>query len=471
MGRSDRAGPSGGATPIGCYRHARTVLKLQVTRPVAVANQLVGVWVLGSLVLPLAVGLLLVLAYAGGGGAVVVGAVVALVGCVAYLGVVIAATREASFLGAGVGGRSVWVGLVSGLGTAGWVLGWAITDAAGFDVAGRPFLIALTGGLPFVLVAGLLVRGWRVNAVALALTLVLVVGGSAALSGSGPDEVTERLQANPTMTRQTIYVVRIPGYHPAGQPYGDDLGTGDFVPDDPAVIPPDRSITVVAYGPEELTPADGNCGPVARDSRLWTLSDCTTEPDGLVFRDSAAIHGYQVKMGDVYVVVSGSKAVDRTVLHTLAATLRLATAAELGDTVQGGGYFIGTAPGYTGQLMGIPPRMQYTLTDNASGLMGVFISVYAYRVGASDPCSGAPCQPDGDGLLFIRGTDGIQTYVSRRDDADVYVRGGALVDRGLVRRTAQQARLATGAEIVRGLSPSKPTRPLDRLRQWLRDAF
>jgi hypothetical protein len=59
--------------------------------------------------------------------------------------------------------------------------------------------------------------------------------------------------------------------------------------------------------------------------------------------------------------------------------------------------------------------------------------------------------------------------VQRRGAVDVVVRGGALVDRGLLRRTALAARPATDAEIIRGLKPGEPTGFLGRLRRWLRD--
>jgi hypothetical protein len=438
--------------------------------PQQVGVQLAAAWAIGSVGLPLAYGPLLILGFGAGLGAFAAGALLVLAGVFAYLVLMANLTPDASRLGATGLGRAGWAGTVAILGSTGWALGWGLTDAAGLGISGRPQLVLLLGGVPFALAAGLLLKNWYATAVCAALTVALAVSGLYALRQSGPDEVTERLRANPLRSRETLYVVSIPGYHPTGQPYGDGLGNGGFAPDDDSVIPPDRYITIVAYGPEELGPSDGACGAVARDSGLYGLTDCTVEPDGLVFYDSGFRRGYQVRVGQVYVVVAGTVAVDHDLLHRMATTVHLASPAEMGVSVeQEGQFYAADAPGYSGHAIGIPQGMEYELTNHASGMMGVFMDLAAERVGAVDYCRDAVCQPDGDDLTYVRGNDGIQWYVQRRGDVDVVARGGALVDRGLLRRTALAARPATDDEIIRGLNPARPTGLYGRLRRWLRD--
>jgi len=93
------------------------------TRRIVVALQLGGVAAVGGLGLPLLRGVLLIGLF--GGVPVVVG--VALAGVVVgfgYLFGLVSATATATRLGSTVGGRLLWMVLVGGLGTPGWLLGW-----------------------------------------------------------------------------------------------------------------------------------------------------------------------------------------------------------------------------------------------------------------------------------------------------------------------------------------------------------
>ena len=80
-------------------------------------------------------------------------------------------TAGASWLTGDARARLLWVLLVMGGGLVGW------TYAAGFDSGTQLILAYTAGGLPFALVAALLLRPWRVNVVAGAVSAGLVATG------------------------------------------------------------------------------------------------------------------------------------------------------------------------------------------------------------------------------------------------------------------------------------------------------
>lgn len=73
----------------------------------------------------------------------------------------------------------LWAALVSSVGFAGWGFAAVVTFEAGFSTTAQLILAYTCGGLPFTLVAALLARPWRVNAVALALSFVALLTGFA----------------------------------------------------------------------------------------------------------------------------------------------------------------------------------------------------------------------------------------------------------------------------------------------------
>src|SRR5262249_25528017 len=129
----------------------------------------------------------------------------------AYLIVVIRVTREVSVLGATGGRRVLWALLVTVVGTAGWAIGWSVTRVGGLGISRNMLLTLLLGGVPFALVAGLLVRGWQVSVAALGLSVVLIGAGVVVLRHESPGELDARLAAS-GVHRETAYAVAIPGY-------------------------------------------------------------------------------------------------------------------------------------------------------------------------------------------------------------------------------------------------------------------
>ncbi|GIF57408.1 hypothetical protein [Asanoa iriomotensis] len=427
--------------------------------------QLGALWLLGGLLMPAAVGALVVLLL-GGEVAVGVGLVVALVLLVGYLFAVVTVTAGATRLGATLPGRLLWVVLVLLGGTLLWSQGWALADAAELDISENPWLTAVFGGLAYALTAGFLLRGRRLNLAAVAAFLALTIGGLAALRASGPDELEERI-ASAGINPGLVYVVEVPDYSPSDHAFGDRLGTGAFLPTDRTAIPPLQYVNVVGYGPGYHR-ADGGpgCGPTVTDSPL-SIAECTPEPDGTVYRRGVVEHGYQVTVGDSTVVVSGSHAVDRTLLRAAARSARAGTAKDLPDFPGGGPFFVADVAGFRAQPLGIPPGVQYLRADHTSGDQSVRIIVSAAPAAQGDPCFISTCEPDGLDLTYLR-RDDTHGYTHRHGDVLVTVEGGVSVDRALLRSTALAARPATDAELLHALPAAPPRDRFDRLRGWLR---
>ncbi|MGJ6963719.1 hypothetical protein ACSDR0_17590, partial [Streptosporangium sp. G11] len=104
------------------------MLELRASKPAIIAAQLGATWAVGAIALPLVWRFLPVAAFGGGESGVVLVALLGALLVLAYLIVVITATRRASALGATVIGRVLWALLVLGVGTAGWALSGRLTS-------------------------------------------------------------------------------------------------------------------------------------------------------------------------------------------------------------------------------------------------------------------------------------------------------------------------------------------------------
>jgi len=92
-------------------------------------------------------------------------------------------TAGASWLTGDARARLLWVLLVGGGGLIGWSYAAVVTFAAGFGSTAQLILAYLGGGLPFALVAGMLLRPWRANVVAGGLSVGLVAAGFLMVAG------------------------------------------------------------------------------------------------------------------------------------------------------------------------------------------------------------------------------------------------------------------------------------------------
>ncbi|MEU4540720.1 hypothetical protein AB0G15_38400 [Streptosporangium sp. NPDC023825] len=444
------------------------MLELRASKPTIVMAQLGAAWTVGAITLPLVWRFLPVAATGGGENGLVLLALLGTLLVLAHLTVVITATRRASALGATVAGRVLWVLLVLGAGTAGWALSWAATDVAGLGVSRSGLLSSLLGGIPFVLAAGMSLRGRLLGLTALGLSVVLVGACVVVLRQESPDEFEARL-ATAGVRRETTYVVAVPGYRPnGGRDYGRGLGDGGFLPGNPDAIPPDRHITITAY--DRLMVGEKMCGqPTALDSRL-TWGSCTAEPGGLVYRNNEIVHGYQVPVGRRYVTVVGTPSVDHDLLRAAALNLRLATARELGaGHGQTGDHYAAKIPGYAGQPAGIPAGMIYLPSDRTGiGAQSVAIHLYVtYEDGEGVCFRAVECTPEGAGLTYVRHED-THGYMTRRGEVNVQVLGGLRVGGTTLRQATLNARPVTEEELRRVLPPLQPRHTVDRLRRWLR---
>ncbi|MEW9547155.1 hypothetical protein [Nonomuraea sp. NPDC050783] len=439
------------------------------SRPATAAAQLLAVWAVGAVAPLLAWQALLVAAFSGRMEALAAVVLVAASLVLACLILVVSRTRTASRLGAGGGRRVVWALLVLCGGTAGWALGWAATDVAGLGVSRSPLLAALLGGVPFALVAGMLLRGRRFGLTALALSVALAGVAVVLLRRESPDEFPARLAAA-GVRGETAYVVAIPGYRPVDdRGYGKGLGSGGFLPADPKAIPPDRHVTITAH--DRLVPGERMCGQRNAQDSLLTWGSCEVEPDGLVYRHNEIQHGYQVRAGRRHVTVIGTPAVDRGLLRAAARGLHLATARELGGSglEQTGDYYAARIPGYRGQPAGAPPGMIYAPADRTgNGARTVMVTLYVTYAAGEDVCfDTVACAPDAGGLTYVRRRD-THGYVIRRGQVNVRVEGGLRTGRALLRQAALDARPATEEELRRALPPPEPHGPVERFRHWLR---
>jgi hypothetical protein len=406
----------------------------------------------------------IVAAFGAGWNGVGIAILVSAVLLLAYLIAVAAATRTVSVLGGTSGLRVLWALLVLTLGSVGWLLGWIVSDEVGLGISHNALLTLLLGGVPFALVAGLFLSGWRYRSVAAGVIVLLMVAGIVALRRPAPGELDTRL-ALAGMTRETSYAVAIPGYRPdQGRDFGHGFGGASFSPVDPAAVPPDRLITLTAY--DEVVPSEQMCGqPSVRDPRLgW--GSCAVEADGLVYRSNELVHGYLIREGAVWVAVDGTPAVDRDALRAAARSLHPATAEELHGRPQNGELYAATIPGYVQQEGSVDVYEPVDGTGSGARSVSIQLSV-AYAGGDTLCMPPAECTPDGNDLTYVRKED-MHGYVARRGKFDVTVMGGMRVDRALLRQAAVAARPATDAELSRVVPPLRPSRPVDYLRQLLR---
>jgi hypothetical protein len=92
-------------------------------------------------------------------------------------------TAGASWLTGDARARLLWVLLVGAGGLAGWSYAAVVTYAAGSGATTQLILAYTAGGLPFALVAALLLRPWRVNVVAGGICAGLVAAGFLMVAG------------------------------------------------------------------------------------------------------------------------------------------------------------------------------------------------------------------------------------------------------------------------------------------------
>lgn len=149
-------------------------------------RQLAGAWVIGSVLMgTLAVlftlerGVLPFRPLAALPGLTLAGVLGVAIALVASFGLLVWGTPGATWLPETPRGRVLWVALVAGGGLAGCAYLAAVTFAADLPLDAQLVLAYLAGGLPFALVAAMLVRPPRANLAAAALAVLLLLVGYA----------------------------------------------------------------------------------------------------------------------------------------------------------------------------------------------------------------------------------------------------------------------------------------------------
>lgn len=162
-----------------------------------VARQLFGVWVIGSVL----TGTLAVLFTQDRGGLPILplgalpvlpllGVVGVLTALFASLGLLVWGTPGTTWLPETVRGRILWTVVVGVGGLAGWGYAAAATFAARLPLDAQLVLAYVAGGLPFTLVATMLLRPVVANVAGVALTGVLLTVGYAVAPGVVAEGVT-----------------------------------------------------------------------------------------------------------------------------------------------------------------------------------------------------------------------------------------------------------------------------------------
>ena len=102
------------------------------------------------------------------------------------LGILAWRTAAATWLAGDTRSRLLWTAVVGVGGLAGWSFAAVVTFDVGFGSTTQLILAYTCGGLPFALVAGMLLRPWRANVAALALSAGLVAAGLVMAAGRSP---------------------------------------------------------------------------------------------------------------------------------------------------------------------------------------------------------------------------------------------------------------------------------------------
>jgi hypothetical protein len=102
------------------------------------------------------------------------------------LGVLVWRTAAATWLAGDTRSRLLWAAVVGLGGLAGWSFAAIITFDVGFGSTTQLILAYTCGGLPFGLIAAMLLRPWRANVAALAVSAGLVAAGLLMVAGHSP---------------------------------------------------------------------------------------------------------------------------------------------------------------------------------------------------------------------------------------------------------------------------------------------
>jgi hypothetical protein len=274
-----------------------------------------------------------------------------------------------------------------------------------------------------------------------------------ALADALPSEVEQRLAAS-AVPRTSLMVTTVPGYHVRPAPNVWHLEPDDL---DTTAPPPDVALFALADSPD--------CQVEPHDSRYPMTPRCEVERPGLFFLDGSPVRiAYAHRVGTTRLLLTAPPSFDRAVLREAVLTARVTD-----------GVATAVVPGYSAGSTS-PQGTNFT-PDDRSLLPGArYISVIP-RPGASfSECTPTVlvCEVESPTLRYERFADE-QVYLVIGGGREFEVRGGAAVDRTVLRTAALTARPATDEEVLAMLPPPPPSTPdrsvMARVRQLARDLF
>jgi hypothetical protein len=424
--------------------------------------QVVAAGGVGALALPFGLMYLVSAGMAGGGPGTLVIGVLFVVVVTGLLVAVALLTPEASSLTRTGGGRVGWALIVAVLGTSAWVFGLSVYTEVDRDLTDNAMMAFPLSGVPYALVAGLLLRRWYFKLGTIALVVASGIGLLAALAGIVPNEdpdLAARLAAS-NLHRDEVFVADIPGYHRVEFQLV-------WEPDDPQSVPPARYISLVAY-PDDPT---GDCQPNPNDD--LAAGTCVVEQPGLTYTTGVTQHEYYYRKGTVLLQIVGTLAVDRAILRTAVLNAR--------PTDEPGIYTTDIA-GYEAQKQGMPVGMSFSFADRTQTPDAKNLELWASSVPHAGDCAAwatspeqspyLECVEENPGLHYER-TANNHAYYAQHGSIEVRALGGLGVDRNLLRDAALSARPATDEELRTILPPVPPRERtfMDRLKGLAQSLF
>ncbi|RJQ79057.1 hypothetical protein D5S17_11650 [Pseudonocardiaceae bacterium YIM PH 21723] len=384
-------------------------------------------------------------------GALLVGAEIALVlGVLFGIGTI---TAPASRWTGGRAGRVLWAQVILVLGTVLLIGGQAVNEAGRLRLEDQlPFGVLF--GVPYALVAAMLLRHRWTALGAVVVTAALIVSG--VIATLPPQSLNGRLAETGT-SRSAMLSTSVTGYETDTAANWTELrlrpvgGAGSY-----------HHVELIGC---EVTET-GECYWVNPGYRLDKFTSTVDSP-GLTYYRGTSKHGYvRVLSGNRQLQVYGSLEESQELLRTVALTAREATEQERSRFNTSKGNFL-----YWFDLAGWEPdwmnthMLQFKPTDPRLGPNGRTITV---RTVPGQPCPELGCEREEPGLLFRTAPDGGPIYWLTRDGHTIQATGGAGVDRSVLRTAILGVRPASDAEVSQRMGPAIPRHPLERLRDWSR---
>ncbi|MFD5830050.1 hypothetical protein [Lentzea sp. NPDC060358] len=360
---------------------------------------------------------------------------------------------DESWFGGGGGGRVCWAVLVAGAGTALWLLGWSVSDAARLGLSESAVLWAPMTALLFALVAGTLLRRWYLALGSLAALTVAGLVLLRALAVTLPSDVERRAGG---VDLDSLLVASVPGYAVVPDQLSWQLVPLDV---DPRTSPPSPYVQLYPVQDEP------DCQVDQYQTTYPSGPSCEVERPGLFFVQGPDSNAYVLRVDGRRLVLVAPKAFDRAVLRDALLGARATEPA---------GSFTATVPAYT--ATSVSPQGTVFTPDDRRLLPGARRIEFSTRTAFDGQCTyGAlECVVESPSVRYERFED-VHAVVRAVDGREVTVLGGLAVGRDVLRTAALAAHRPSDDEL-RDMLPAErasgPDRsPLGLAREVARTLF